>query len=1147
MTPSDAPLGQTVSHYRILERLGGGGMGVVYKAQDVKLRRPVALKFLPESLANDWAALSRFEREAQAASALNHPGICTIYEFAEHDGQPFLAMEFIEGCTLRKFCEGNCSVDSLTQLAAQAAKALAVAHAAGIVHRDIKPENMMVRSDGYLKLVDFGLARFVQASQETTLDTASMTTPGSLVGTIRYMSPEQVRAEAVSRASDIFSLGVVLYEFAAGRHPFALDSQVESLSAILSQTPPAASRLNPQVPATLDGLLRRMLEKDERLRPTAAEVERALTTKSAVSTVASSAKAADRLILPRDRERRELWNAYCGAVNGRGMLLCLCGEPGIGKTTVVETFLEELDRSNEACVIARGRCSERLAGAEAYLPLIEALENLLHGPSHASVVRAFQTLAPTWFALVATAAGSAARASGQSVTQEQLKRQLFAFLRELSLSAPVILFLDDVHWADASTIDLLAYLATKFTDVRLIVVATYRPSDLRLNQHPFLQLKLDLEARCICRDIEVGFLTIDAIKSYLAAEFPGEQFPVSFATELHARTEGNPLFLVNLVGYLRDRELIAQQEGHWVLRGDLQSAQIELPASIRSMIQRKMAELSEDDQRLLMAASVQGYEFDSEIIAAGISADPADVEDRLAILEKVHFLVRGAGETKFPNRTISCHYRFVHSLYQNAFYSALAPARRRKLSAAVAVALEQHNASEASHIAGELAALFEAARDFQRSSHYFLLAAKNAARLSAHLEAAKLARRGLEQLAGLPDDTERRQQELSLQTTLGASEFLLKGYGVCEVEQIFRRAEQLARHNQQIPQLFVILRGLCFYHGVRGAVSIWRDMCAELTELAEKSDDPGLLLLNYHLVGDLWLWMGDFTKSRELLQKGIDLYCVERDRSLPERFGAYDLLVACKMFLAHDLWYLGYPDQAVATGEEAVQWARRLNHAYSIAASSGHCAWICVLCGNAAKAHEYAQECYKVSSEFGFPFHTAHALSSRGWARSQRDEAEQGAAEIQEGIQLYEKTGAVLERPFMAILLAEALAKCGRLEESFAAIENARAGIEPNSPLFCDAELARAKGECLLSLDGNAEEAEQLFHKALDIARTQNAKSWELRGATSLGRLYASQHGEQLARETLEPVYRWFTEGFETVDLKNAHPLLESWRKCTAS
>jgi serine/threonine protein kinase len=199
-------VGETISHYRILEKLGGGGMGVVYKAEDVRLRRHVALKFLAEPMANDRAALERFKREARAASALNHPGICTIYEFGEHDGQFFLAMELIEGCSLRAFCKRDPSIKSLISLAGQAIKALVAAHTAGIIHRDIKPENIMVRNDGYLKLVDFGLARFADVSLDSTLSPSAATSPGTLVGTVRYMSPEQVRTEQLTSASDIFSL-----------------------------------------------------------------------------------------------------------------------------------------------------------------------------------------------------------------------------------------------------------------------------------------------------------------------------------------------------------------------------------------------------------------------------------------------------------------------------------------------------------------------------------------------------------------------------------------------------------------------------------------------------------------------------------------------------------------------------------------------------------------------------------------------------------------------------------------------------------------------------------------------------------------------------------------------------------------------------
>ena len=194
-------IGQTVSHYRITEKLGRGGMGIVYKAEDTKLRRPVALKFLADPIADDRSALERFEREAQAASALNHPCVCTIYQFEEHNRRSFLAMELIEGCSLRAFRERDASLESLARLISQAAAALAAAHAAGIVHRDIKPENIMVRNDRYVKLVDFGLARFTDHSSESTL----VTSPGAVVGTVRYMSPEQVRGEPVSSASDVFS------------------------------------------------------------------------------------------------------------------------------------------------------------------------------------------------------------------------------------------------------------------------------------------------------------------------------------------------------------------------------------------------------------------------------------------------------------------------------------------------------------------------------------------------------------------------------------------------------------------------------------------------------------------------------------------------------------------------------------------------------------------------------------------------------------------------------------------------------------------------------------------------------------------------------------------------------------------------------
>jgi Predicted ATPase len=762
-------------HYRLGEKIAAGGMGDVYKAEDTKLGRTVALKLLPAAVNQEPNAKRRFIKEAQSASALNHPNIVIVHAIEEADGLDFIVMEYVEGQTLKRLItqDGALPVGKLLDVAIQIADALDAAHSISLIHRDIKSANILVTPKGVAKVLDFGLAKSIRNIVDEVDNEAptlfELTGEGVVMGTIAYMSPEQTRGEILDSRSDIFSFGSVLYEAATRSLPFPGQSALATMDAIARLEPTPPSCVRPELPSEFDAIVGRALQKDrDRRYSSAAEMVRdlrdlrtGLTGSWTGPSVVYDRDLIDSSATPfvgRDVELLKLEECLRQAVEGSGKVVFITGEPGIGKTSLSDEFLRRARTQFRSLMVSRGRCIEQYGTGEAYLPFLDALSVLLDGISKDRLGSIMRSHAPTWctqLPAVFSSTGAVDHLQQDTIgaTKERMMREMGDALGLIANASPVVLLLEDLHWADSSSIELLRHLCNRITSQRVLLVGTFRPEDIERSNHPLKSCTAEMKMHKLCEEIPLDSLSREHIIDYLNFTFKPNDFPSNLADHLHEKTEGHPLFTTNLLQYLSERGDIVKENEHWTLARPLSEIELDAPESVRSMIGKKLDQLSEDDRRTLQYASVEGAEFLSTVVADLLGMDPVDLEERLARLQKTHRLVITRGEEDLPDGSLATRYRFAHALYQNFLYGDLVNTRRVMLHKQAGQQLEKHYGKRAPQLATQLALHFERGRDFARAIEYLIHAGDNAAKFYGNGEAADHYTHALKLVEKLPAES----------------------------------------------------------------------------------------------------------------------------------------------------------------------------------------------------------------------------------------------------------------------------------------------------------------------------------------------------------------------------------------------------------
>jgi predicted ATPase/DNA-binding XRE family transcriptional regulator len=896
------------------------------------------------------------------------------------------------------------------------------------------------------------------------------------------------------------------------------------------------------------------------------------------------------VFVARERELADLAAALETTQAGEGQILFVIGGAGRGKTMLVQEFARRAQAWDAELIVVSGYCNAHTGVGDPYLPFREALSMLageveakwaagLVTSAHArrlwklmpltvpalvkqapDLIGSFipaeplleraASFAPTdapWFKQLTIMTSSD---QGVTLEQKRILAQYTALLKTLAAQRPLLLIVEDLHWVDTSSNDLLFHLSRQVGDSRILLVGTYRPEEVAWNRgegrHPFSDVISELKRRHGDIWLDLGEQTPAEGRQFVAAylDTQANRLDAAFREKLFQHTGGHALFTVELLREMQERGDLRQDEaGYWV-EGEAIDWQT-LPLKVEGVIERMINRLEEEMQIVLNIASVEGETFTAEVVARIQQLNERELVQQLSReLDKRHRLVTAQALAWLERQRLSL-YRFRHHLFQHYLYHRLDETERAYLHEAVGEVLEALYGEQTELVAVQLARHFEQAGLTGKAVNYLLQAGKQASRLSANEEVIVHLTKGLELLKTLPDTTKRTQQELDFQIALGNALVAMKGYAAPEVGQTFNRAWELCQQMGETPQLIPVLHGLHRFYLVRAELQTARELGEQILRLAQRQSDSALLVSAHRVMGATLWFLGEFALAQAHLEQGLALYDPQQHPTYVLLYGQ-DEGVTCLAYLGWTLWFLGYPDQAIQRSHEAITLAQTLAHPFSLAYALSYAAWPHRFRQEAQLVQKWAAAAIALANEQGFALWLAMSTMHQGQALVEQGQGEEGMAQIRQGLAAWRETGAELAWHYFSGLLAEAHIKMGQVKEGLVVVDEALAAV-PKSGRFWEAELYRLKGELLLKvreaggrLNASREESpEAYFLKAIEIARRQEAKSLELRAIVSLGRLWQSQGKKEEACRMLAEIYGWFSEGFDTTDLKEAKVLLE--------